>query len=175
MTIAAIALLASFPVEIWVNETAGLLLRAATFLFAISHVRWIGKKGSPEIGTLANALRIWCMPLALAGLVVPAFIYSWHIALGHLLFIGGFGLVCLIAASRVIFGHSGPVERFANRTRIARVIVFAAVLAALTRASADFLPEVMISHYQYAAWSWAAACALWTVWHTRRFFKKDGE
>jgi uncharacterized protein involved in response to NO len=173
MIIAAIALVASFPVEIWGNETAGLLLRAAAFLFAISHVRWIGKKGSPEIGTLANALRLWCIPLAAAGLVSPAFLYARHIALGHMLFIGGFGLVCLIAASRVIFGHSGSVERFANRSWIARGIVFSAVLAALTRATADFLPRVMLSHYQYAAWSWVAACGLWVIWHARRFFKKD--
>lgn len=173
MIIAAIALVASFPVEIWGNEIAGLLLRVAAFLFAISHVRWVRKKGSPKIGTLANALRLWCIPLAAAGLVAPAFLYARQIALGHMLFIGGFGLVCLIAASRVIFGHSGSVERFANRSWIARGIVFAAVLAALTRATADFLPRVMLSHYQYAAWSWVAACGLWVIWHARRFFKKD--
>lgn len=173
MSIAAIALVTSFPVEVWVDETAGLLLRAAAFLFAIFHVRWFGKKDSPKIGTLANALRFWCIPLATAGLVAPAFLYARHIAIGHLLFIGGFGLVCLIAASRVVFGHSGPVERFANRSWIARTIVLAAVLAALTRATADFMPRVMASHYQYAAWSWAAASGLWAVWHARRFFKKD--
>ncbi len=173
MIIATTGLVVSFPVEIWANETVGIILRTAAFLFAISHVRWIGKKGSPKVGTLANALRFWCIPLVLAGLAAPAFQHSRHIALGHLLFIGGFGLVCLIAASRVIFGHSGPVERFAKPSWIARVIVFAAVLAALTRATADFLPQVMMSHHQYAAWSWAAACALWAVWHSRRFFQKD--
>jgi len=173
MIISAIALVASFPVEIWANETAGLLLRAVAFAFAISHVRWIGKKGSSKIGTLANALRLWCVPLATAGLVAPAFLYARHIALGHLLFIGGFGLVCLIAGSRVIFGHSGPVERFSEKSWIARVIVFSAVLAALTRASADFIPKVMLTHYHYAAWSWAFACGLWAIWHARRFFKKD--
>ena len=73
----------------------------------------------------------------------------------------------------MLFGHSGAVERFANRSWIARGIVFAAVLAALTRASADFLPQVMPTHYQYAAWSWAAAGGLWALWHARRFFKKD--
>ena len=172
MAVAAVSLVASFGVEIWLNESAGIALRAAAFVFAISHVRWIGKAG---IGTLANALRIWCIPLALAGVVAPAFLYSRHIALDHLLFIGGFGLVCLIAGSRVLFGHSGAVERFANRSWIARVIVFAAVLAALTRASADFMPRIMLSHYQYAAWSWAGAAALWALWHARRFFKKDSD
>lgn len=67
------------------------------------------------MGTLANALRIWCIPLAAAGLLAPVF-FIQRVALEHLLFIGGFGLVCLIAASRVIFGHSGAVEKFANRS-----------------------------------------------------------
>lgn len=175
MIVAALALVASFPVEIWGNESTGLLLRVAAFIFAVSHIRWIGKKDSPKVGTLANALRIWCIPLAAAGLITPVFFYAKHIALEHLIFIGGFGLVCLIAASRVLFGHSGAVERFANRSWMARIIVFFAVLAALTRATADFLPRVMISHYQYAAWSWAAASGLWLLWHSRRFFKKDAE
>ena len=165
----------SFGVEIWLNEAAGIALRAAAFAFAISHVRWIGKAGAPKVGTLANALRIWSIPLALAGVIAPAFLYQRHIALDHLLFIGGFGLVCLIAASRVLFGHSGAVERFANRSWMARCIVFTAVLAALTRASADFLPRVTVTHYQYAAWSWAAAAGLWALWHARRFFKKDAD
>lgn len=173
MALAAVSLVASFGVEIWLNAPAGIALRTAAFVFAISHVRWIGKAGSPKIGTLANALRGWCIPLALAGVAAPAFLYSRHIALDHLLFIGGFGLVCLIAASRVLFGHSGAVERFGNRSWTARVIVFGVVLAALTRVSADFMPRVLLTHYQYAAWSWAVAAALWALWHARRFFKKD--
>ena len=169
MAIAAVSLVASFGVEIWLNAPAGIALRATAFVFALAHVRWT----APDVGTLANALRFACIPLALAGVVAPAFFYPRQIALAHLLYIGGFGLVCLIAGSRVLFGHSGAVERSANRSWIARAIVFAAVLAALTRASADFLPQVMPSHYQYAAWSWAAAGSLWALWHARRFFKKD--
>lgn len=175
MAIAAAALVASFPLEVWGNPNAGLLLRTAAFIFAISHVRWIGKKGSPKVGTLANALRFFCIPLTIIGLVGPVFLIEKRIALEHLLFIGGFGLVILIAASRVLFGHSGSVERFANRSWIARGIVFATVVAALTRTSADFLPRVTITHYQYAAWSWFAAAALWALWHAPRFFKKDEE
>jgi uncharacterized protein involved in response to NO len=173
MALAAAALLASFAVEIWLSPVAGQLLRAAAFVFALMHVRWRRPKGSPSPGTLANALRAWCLPLAVAGLVAPAFLFSRHIALDHLMFVGGFGLVCLIAGSRVLFGHSGDVARFHRRSWIARGIVFATVLASLTRVSADFLPRVMVSHYGYAAWSWAAGALLWTLWHARRFFQKD--
>lgn len=173
MSIVALVLLLSFGVEVWFHAGAGLVLRVATFLYALAQVRWLPQPDFPKAGTLANALRIWCVPLALAGLSAPIFAGARHVAYNHLLFVGGFGLVCLIAASRVLFGHSGRVERFANRSWVARLIVGAVVIAALTRLSADFLPRVTISHYEYAAWSWAAAAALWTGWHARRFFKKD--
>ncbi|RYD45753.1 MAG: hypothetical protein EOP85_08775, partial [Verrucomicrobiaceae bacterium] len=165
----------SFAIEVWLNPTAGILLRTAAFTFAMSHVRWIGKPGAAKAGTLGNALRNFCIPLAFLGLAAPAILYSRHIPLDHLLFVGGFGLVCLIAGSRVLFGHSGDVEGFAGRSWIARSIVFFAILAALTRATSDFLPRVVISHYQYAAAAWVVAALLWTGWHASRFFKRDAE
>ena len=173
MALAAVALLASFAVEIWIHPTAGQILRAMAFVFALAHVRWRRGKDAASPGTLANALRFCCLPLALIGLIAPVFSPLQHIALDHLLFISGFGLLCLIAGSRVLFGHSGSLELFATKSWIARGIVFATVLAALTRSSANFMPKIMISHYEYAAWSWVAGAALWAIWHAPRFFKKD--
>ena len=173
MGIAAAALLASFAIEVWWSPSAGIALRVAALVFALGHVRWIRARGLPPAGTLANAMRLWSLPLSVAGLGAAAFVYPKHIAFEHLLFASGFGLLCLIAGSRVLFGHSGAVERFAARSWMGRIIVFAAVLAALTRLSADFLPRVTISHYQYAALSWAAAAGLWALWHAGRFFKRD--
>lgn len=173
MALAAVALLASFAVEIWVNPPAGQILRAAAFIFTLAHVPWRRAKDAVSPGTLANALRFGCLPLAVIGLVAPVFSPLQHIALDHLLFVGGFGLLCLIAGSRVLFGHSGSLALFAQGSWIARGIVFATVLAAITRATANFMPKIMISHYEYAAWSWVAGAALWTLWHARRFFQKD--
>lgn len=175
MALAAVALLASFGVEVWVNPAAGQILRAAAFVFALAHVRWRRAKDAPSPGTLANALRVWCLPLALLGLVTPAFFSAQHIALDHLLFIGGFGLLCLIAGSRVLFGHSGSLALFAQSSWIARSVVFASVLAATTRATANFMPKGPVSHYEYAAWSWAIGALIWALWHSRRFFKKDSD
>ncbi len=173
MLCAALVLLASFPVEVWVNSMAGQIMRILVFLYALMQVRWRLGKGAESPGTLANALRFWCLPLAVAGLVAPAFFPLQQIALHHLLFIGGFGLLCLIAGSRVLLGHSGSLELFGKHSWIARGFVFATVIAALTRASANFLPQVMISHYEYAAWSWIIGAVLWMLWHAPRFFKQD--
>lgn len=175
MAMVAVMLLASFGVEIWINPAAGRILRTVAFVCALAHVRWRRAKDAPSPGTLANSLRFWCLPLALLGLVSSVFFPLQHIALDHLLFVGGFGLLCMIAGSRVIFGHCGFLELFSQKSWIARGIVFATVLAAITRASANFLPQIMISHYQYAAWSWLIGALLWTLWHARRFFKKDAD
>jgi len=171
--LAAAALLASFGVEVWLDPRAGQLLRAGAFALALAQVRWRRAPGSPPLGTLASALRAWCLPLAVLGLIAPAFAYARHVALDHLLFIGGFGLLCFIVGSRVLFGHSGDLPGFAKKSWPARSIVVLLVVAALTRASADFKASIQISHYQYAAWSWIIAALIWVLWHARRFFKKD--
>jgi uncharacterized protein involved in response to NO len=164
----AAGLLGSFATEVWVHAESGILLRAATLAFAFAGIGW--RRGE---GTLARALVCWCVPLLLAGTAAPAFAYTRHVALDHLLFIGGFGLLCLIAASRVLFGHSGMLPGFAKKSRTARWIAALVVIAAFTRASAEFIPSILVSHHNYAAALWALAALLWLLWHSRRFFKKD--
>ena len=164
----AAGLLGSFATEVWLHAESGVLLRAATVAFAFTGIRW--RRGE---GTLARALVCWCMPLVLIGTATPALAYTRHVALDHLLFIGGFGLLCLIAASRVLFGHSGMLPGFAKKSRTARWIVALAIIAAFTRASAEFLPRILVSHHNYAAALWTLAVLLWLLWHARRFFKKD--
>lgn len=171
--LAAVLLVASFTIEAWFHRATGLWIRAATFAFMLTYIRWRSSPNQPPLGTLANALRIWCLPLVLGGLLLPAVFEARQTGLSHLLYVTGFGLLCLIVGSRVLFGHSGTLERFSDRSWIARIVVFAVVLAAFTRVSADFLPHVTITHYEYAAWTWAFAATVWTAWHARRFFGRD--
>ncbi len=145
-----------------------MLLRAATVAFALAGIPW--RRGR---GTLARALIWFCLPLLLIGSATPALAYSRHVALDHLLFIGGFGLLCLIVASRVLFGHSGNLPAFAEKSPAARWIAAVAIIAAFTRASAEFLPRITVSHHNYAAALWILASLLWLLWHARRFFARD--
>lgn len=164
----AAALLASFAIEVAVHPASGILLRTVAVGFALTGIRWRGGEG-----TLARALVRWCLPLLLIGTAAPAFAYPRHVALDHLLFIGGFGLMILIVASRVLFGHSGALAGFAEKSRTARWMIALVILAALTRASAEFWPRILVSHHNYAAALWSLATVIWLVWHARRFFKKD--
>jgi uncharacterized protein involved in response to NO len=173
--VAAVLLVISFPVESFGSPVAGGLLRggtAATYLFA--EIRWRRAPGSAPRGSLASGLH-WALGTGLAGITFAGFYDERHVALEHLLFIGGFGLVMLVVASRVLFGHSGELADFARKSWTARLIVFLAILAATTRASADFWPAIMVSHHKYAAWSWAVAAGIWLVWHRRRFLKRGEE
>lgn len=172
---AAVLLVASFFVESSGSPVAGCLLRAGVATaYLLIEVRWRRAPGDPIRGSLATGLH-WALGTGLAGLAAAGFFYDRHVALEHLLFIGGFGLLILVVASRVLFGHSGELSGFARRSWAARVIIFLAFVAATTRASAEFWPKITVSHHKYAAWTWGLAAALWVVWNGRRLVKCEEE
>jgi uncharacterized protein involved in response to NO len=170
---ATVLLVGSFFLESNGAVAPGYLLRAATAVaYLFSGIPWRRSAGDPPRGTLARGL-LWPLGLGLGGLVAAALASPHHIAMEHLLYVGGFGLLMLVVGSRVLFGHSGDLAGFDRRWWIPRVILFLAVFAATTRASAAIKPEIMISHHNYAAWLWGAATLLWLAWHARRFFRRD--
>jgi uncharacterized protein involved in response to NO len=113
-------------------------------------------------GTLAFGLRLALFSIPAAYLTMA--IWPDHsFALLHLLFITGFSLLTLIVASRVILGHSGQSEKF--RATLWPVLTLTALLflAMLTRVSADWMSTIRLSHYAYAAVSWAIGVIVWGV------------
>jgi uncharacterized protein involved in response to NO len=157
-------------VEAYGNVTAGGLLRGiavAAYLIAEAGLR--PQNRGPR-GSLATGL-YWAASMSVAGIAAAAVWNDRRVAWEHLLFIGGFGLLMLVVASRVIFGHGGQLAVFGRRSWTARILIFLALLAAATRSSADFLPEIMISHHKYAAWTWIFAASLWLLWHGKRFLR----
>lgn len=171
--LAAGLVLGSFGLECrgWILSGYGLRIAGAAGYLAAG-VPWRGGAGKGRRGTLTKAL-YWAMGLGLAGLGTGAIFYDHHVAAEHLLYVGGFGLVILVAASRVIFGHSGDLSGFSGRSWQARTILTLVVLAATTRASADLKPSILISHHRYAALLWAGCVLLWMAWHGRRWARRD--
>jgi uncharacterized protein involved in response to NO len=170
---AAALVVGSFFVETAGHPVTAYLLRAGTAAaYLIIEVRWRRAPGDGPRGTLASGL-FWALITGLAGLAATGWAYDRRIGMEHLLFVGMFGLLILIVASRVLFGHSGELEGFSRRSGMARTLIALAFLAATTRASAEFWPTITLSHHKYAAWLWGSACLLWLVWHRRRFWKRE--
>jgi len=170
----ALAILATFVVESWLSAQTGLALRAVLCCaFMLREVHWL-KKAEKIPGSLSMAMKtaLYC---GAYGLLAAAIIPQRHVAFEHLLYIGGFALLTLVVASRVLLGHSGDIAIAGKKLWIVRILTGLTVLAAMTRISADLLPKMQISHYKYAAWLSAFVFLLWAGWHFRRFFKADPE
>lgn len=171
--VAALLLVASFFVEVRWSPLAGSMMRAlvaTAYLFV--EIRWRKTDAELRRSSLAAGLK-WALCSGLSGLMLAGIFYSQHVAVEHLLYIGGFGLLMLVVASRVLFGHSGELEGFAKRSWFVRVLVILAILAAATRAVPAFVPQATVSHHLYAAWTWVAVVVLWIIWHKRRFVTRD--
>lgn len=159
----ALLVLASFVVEAGISTTAGNALRAAALLFwAGLAMPFVFRRPAP--GTRAWALRIGLALIPAAYLCRaihphPSFAYQ------HLLFLGGFMLVMLLVADRVVAGHSEDGAPPAPRSVAWRWIVWLLVLAAATRATADLVPSTRVSHQVYA--SLTALAVIW-IWAWRR-------
>lgn len=172
---AAMLIVASFAAEAWGHALAAGLVRAITCAaYLLAEIRWRRPGGSPACGTLTHGLRIALLS-GFLGLVLAAVFTPQRVSLEHLLYIGGFGLLMLVVASRVLFGHSGELAGFDRRGGMARWLIGLVLLAATTRAVTGFLPQLTVSHHIYAALTWATVAALWLLWHRRRFVKRDEE
>ncbi len=168
---AAMLLVGSFLLEAYGQVTLGYAVRgivAACYLLV--EVSW----KTQQAGSLTTGL-FWALGLGLLGISLSPFFYAQHVSIEHLLYIGGFGLLILIVASRVLFGHSGDLDGFFVKSKWVRFLVFLAVLTATTRATPAWVPSTTVSHHIYAAWTWGVLALLWLIWHRRRFVKREEE
>jgi hypothetical protein len=171
--VASVLLLGSFLLEAYGPPLAGCALRAITATaYLLSEVCWRRAASDPPRGSLAAGMQ-WSLITGLSGLVLAVFFYAQHVSIEHLLYVGGFSLLILVVASRVLFGHSGELADFARRSWFVRFLIYLGILAAATRATPAWVPQVTVSHHIYAAWTWALLAALWLIWHRRRFVKRD--
>lgn len=156
-----LALLASFVLEAGGLFRVAVLLRAAVLLFffirEVTPFRQFGPAGS-----LATAARIALGALPVGYLFMAVFpLYQTSFA--HVVFISGFSLITFTVACWVAFGHSG--QRTLLKAPLWSVRLFTALLllAMLTRVSADWMPEVRLTHYAYAALAWIAAATFFAA------------
>jgi uncharacterized protein involved in response to NO len=83
----------------------------------------------------------------ISGFVLILVLPTFRVGLLHLTLIGGFAVIAITVAIRVIFGHSGHLERLKEPNRWLLVSVGLMLLGMATRISGDFWPKIMGSYH----------------------------
>ena len=153
--------LVSFVIEADGKPRLGSAMR---FLVSAAYLYWQVPffRSKVRNSSLALALRIAFLLLP-TGFLAVALFPGYRVALLHLTLIGGFSLLTLCVATRVVFGHSGQQAAFSARLRWLTVAVVLMLGGMATRISGDYWPRILVTHYSYGALLWAAGLLLWAI------------
>ncbi|MGZ3687670.1 MAG: NnrS family protein [Bdellovibrionota bacterium] len=157
----AALLLGSFLIEVESSQQVGWGMRAALVTYlAVRHWRILRKpKARGKV-----AFWLWISAWALLiGLWAPVFSPDYWVHSLHIAFIGGFGLMTFMVASRVTLAHGGYGHRVDLRSRLLTTSAVLMLVAALTRAVAPLVPQAYLHHLAYAAGIWVLAIVLWSA------------
>lgn len=168
LAVAAVLLVLSFVVEVWISLLLGRGLRAVV-VSTIAISKWKVGRYPKEKSRMAFWLWISCWMLNL-GLWGYALIPTYAIHLLHLTLIGGFGLMALMIATRVTLAHGGHDMELEDRSQALTWTGILIVLAAFTRAAAPLIPAAYFSHLAYAAGAWILGLLVWGLVYLPRIF-----
>ncbi len=169
----SLVVIGSFALEAAGQVRGGYFLRAATLV--IFFARYIPiHRDQRATGALSWNMRIalFCVVL---GYGLAAIWTLRHLALLHVVFMTGFGLLIFAVAARVIVAHGGQRHLFAAHIVSVWVMFGLVVLAMLTRVSADWMPATRFNHYAYAAMAWIPGALVWAWGLFRYLFSRDDE
>jgi uncharacterized protein involved in response to NO len=119
------------------------------------------RTGAPRL-TIVQCLRV-SMVLVVLGLLFPALWPAQRLAGMHVVFIGGFSLITLTVATRVVLGHSGLGHLFQTRLPFLAATALLLLTGMALRFAADFLPMSRPSLMNWAAYAWMLGAIIWGV------------
>lgn len=99
----------------------------------------------------------WCVAL---GLLAAAALPAYEITAWHVVFVGGYGLLTLAIATRVVVSHGGHEMREEGLV-LGSAVVAAVILALLLRVAGNGASPEALSFGALAAGAWAFAWAWW--------------
>ena len=153
-----IAIIVSFWIDVFNLPRAGGWIRvAAIAIYITARLPFRGRT------FLATCLRAAILSI-LAGFIVIALLPIYRVGALHIVFIAGFNFIVFTVAIRVVFGHSGNLQRLQKPLWFfvaATVLLF---LAMISRFAADFAPRTRNVHLLGAAICWLLATLIW-IWN----------
>jgi uncharacterized protein involved in response to NO len=158
---AGLGILGSFVLEAWGFAAAGQISRAVLVLAWFALETPVFRRAA-QVTTPGTTAR-WSIIGLAAGLICAALWPFARIGSLHLFFVSGLGMVTMAVGARVILGHAGRHDLLGGRIVWLRWVFGLVLLAATTRMSSDFLPQVRVSHHVYAAWTWSIAALVWLI------------
>ncbi|MBP9682197.1 MAG: NnrS family protein [Bacteriovorax sp.] len=159
----------TYIIEVYFSHFVGVHLRNLLVLF-IALVSWKIHLLPKRKAIQAYGLWLSCLFMVL-GLVGSSFSEVYYIHFIHLFYIAGLSLLTLMIAARVILSHGGHDVRLEVKSKSLMVVMVLLILAALTRLSAGFMPELYHSHLLYAASVWILGMSVWGIVFLPKIFK----
>jgi uncharacterized protein involved in response to NO len=169
---AAIVLL--FLLDVFVSMPR--LTALARFLVAAGYVvSQIGPHRGEAPGVTITRCLYLAMALTLLGLLFPVGWPLQRLAGLHVVFIGGFGLMTLTVATRVVLGHGGFGSMFFKRLPFLGATALLFLSGMVLRGGGDFILSYRGSAISLGAILWAAGAVIWgwNVLPKVRFYDPD--
>lgn len=169
--LAGLAILGTYALEAFgwsrVSASARALITVGYLAYEIplERLRW-NWKGTHWLLVTGMA----CIP---AGMALSGWLPGSRLAFLHVELIGGFALITIGVATRVVFGHTGVrerLDRFHPWLTAAGVLM---LLGLISRLVGDLVPSIQNSHYLYAALTWIAGLSVWAVCVLPRVIRPD--
>ena len=109
----------------------------------------------------------WCVWsahwLLIAGLWLAALAPAYRVDFLHVVFMGGFTLLILAVAMRVVLSHGGHGLSHERRSWPLRIGIATGLLALVARLGAAFAAESFFEHLAIAAFLWIAGVLFWGI------------
>lgn len=166
-------IVATYPMEAFHSSgLAGLLRTIVMGVYLGTVMPWRRYRWSWKGVQWQLSLGLLLLPV---GIVAAGWLPGNRVGLAHFELLGGFGLITLAVAARVVYGHCGKrseLEAFHPTLSVAGSLM---ILGLLTRVSGDWIPAIMTTHYLYGALCWTGGLLLWSVrilpglrWHEEK-------
>ena len=140
----------------WYRTAYGVRFAAAAFFLGRELPLWRGMRRNSISWALRGALF-----MLVVGLLSIALLPEYRVGLLHVVRVGGLGLITMVVATRVVFGHSGNGPLLFGPNKWMWWASGFVVLGMATRISGDFLPHIMVSHYNYGVLCWLIGMGIW--------------